>query len=200
MVHDANWADEIRDARPQTGPWHYVDVPLQAGSYHAGRDCAGGDCVVAQIDRDRRILADRKAGTAARTEALRFLIHFVADLHQPLHAEDNGDKGGNQVRVRIGRMRANLHKVWDHDVVLPLEGSALGPVSPAQRRDWASGTPARWANESHAIAREHIYPPLWGARDVQLPRDYGLREAPLVRILLSKAGTRLAWLINTALK
>lgn len=199
MIHDANWADEIRDARPETGSWHYVDIPLQAGSYDPRRDCPGSDCVVAQIARDSRILADRKTGAAARAEALRFLIHFVADLHQPLHAEDNGDKGGNQVRVRIGRMRANLHKVWDNDVVLPLE-NGMGPISPAQRRDWSSGTPARWANESHAIAREHIYPPLWGAREVRLPRDYALREAPLVRILLAKAGTRVAWLINTALK
>lgn len=199
MIHDANWADEIRDARPETGPWHYVDIPLQAAGYDARRDCPDGDCVVVQIERDRRVLADRRASNAARAEALRFLIHFVADLHQPLHAEDNGDKGGNQVRVRVGRMRANLHKVWDNDVVLPLEGR-VGPISPAQRRDWLSGTPASWANESHAIAREHIYPPLWGAHDVRLPRDYAVREAPLARILLAKAGTRLAWLINTALK
>jgi hypothetical protein len=199
MIHDASWADEIRDARPETGPWHYVNLPLQAGSYDPRRDCPTGDCVVAQIERNRRILADRKAPGPARAEALRFLIHFVADLHQPLHAGKGDDRGGNLVQVRLGRMRTNLHKVWDNDVVLPLEGSAMGPVSPAQRRDWASGTPARWANESHAIAREHIYPPLWGARDVRLPRNYAVRETPLARILLAKAGTRLAWLINTAL-
>ena len=206
MVHDANWADEIRDARPETGPWHYVDIPLSAGSYNAARDCARGDCVVAQIDRASHILSNRRLPDGARAEALRFLIHFVADVHQPLHAEDNDDKGGNQVHVRIGRERANLHKVWDTDVIEPLgpDADAVAnrieqSITAKQRKAWQSGTASRWANESHAIAREHVYPPLQGARTVRLPRDYAFREAPLARILLAKAGVRLAWLLNTAL-
>jgi len=154
-----------------------------------------------------RILSDRRAPDVARAEALRFLIHFVADVHQPLHAEDNDDKGGNQVHVRIGRERASLHKLWDVDVVDP-----LGPdpdtiadgieqdLTPDRRRDWRSGAPARWGNEVHAIAREHIYPPLGGARDLRLPRDYAFRQSMLARILLAKAGVRLAWLLNTALR
>ena len=207
MVHDASWADEIRDSRPETGAWHYVDIPLRAGSYDTRRDCSDDNCVVGQIGDDLRVLSNRHAPDAARAEALRFLIHFVADVHQPLHAEDNDDKGGNQVHVRLGRERASLHKLWDVDVVEP-----LGPnpdtiaeaiehdLSTGQRKDWQSGTPARWANEAHAIAREHIYPPLGGARDLRLPRDYAVRQAPLARILLAKAGVRLAWLLNTALK
>jgi hypothetical protein len=207
MVHEASWADEIRDARPETAPWHYVDIPLWAGSYSAARDCAGGDCVVAEIEQDLRILSNHRLPDGVRAEALRFLIHFVADVHQPLHAEDNDDRGGNQVHVRIGRERANLHKVWDVDVLEPLgpdpvatAGDIERSITAAQRRDWQSGSPVRWANEAHAIAREHIYPPLQGARDVRLPRDYAVREAPLARILLAKAGVRLAWLLNTALK
>ena len=207
MVHDASWADEIRDSRRETGAWHYVDIPLWAGSYSASRDCGDGDCVVAQIQDDLRILSDRRASDAARAEALRFLIHFVADVHQPLHAEDNDDKGGNQVHVRLGRERASLHKLWDVDVVEPLgpDPDAIADniergLSPGQRKDWQSGTPARWANEAHAIAREHIYPPLGGARDIRLPRDYAFREAALARILLAKAGVRLAWLLNSTLK
>lgn len=207
MVHEASWADEIRDSRPETGAWHYVDIPLWAGSYDAPRDCGDGGCVVAQIGDDLRILSNRHAPDAARAEALRFLIHFVADVHQPLHAEDNDDKGGNQVHARLGRERASLHKLWDVDVVEPLgpdpdaiADSIERDLSPGQRRDWQSGTPARWANEAHAIAREHIYPPLGGARDLRLPRDYAVGEAPLARILLAKAGVRLAWLLNTALR
>ncbi len=204
MVHEASWADEIREARPQTSAWHYVDIPLEAGSYDAARDCAGGDCVVGQIEQDLRLLRDRRQGDGARAEALRFLIHFVADVHQPLHAEDNDDQGGNRVHARLGRERASLHKLWDVDVVEPLgpdpdaiaDGLARA-LTEAQRQDWQSGTPARWANEAHAIAREHIYPPLGGARDVRLPRDYAYREAPLARILLAKAGVRLAWLLNS---
>jgi hypothetical protein len=207
MVHEASWADEIRDSRPETGAWHYVDIPLWAGSYDAQRDCGDGHCVVAQIDHDMRVLSDRHAPDATRAEALKFLIHFVADVHQPLHAEDNDDKGGNQVHVRLGRERASLHKLWDVDVVEPLgpDPDAIAEsieqnLSPAQRKDWQSGRPSRWANEAHAIAREHIYPPLDGARALRLPRDYAYRETPLARILLAKAGVRLAWLLNSALK
>jgi len=207
MAHQANWADEIRDQRPDTGAWHYVDIPLGAPGYDARRDCPERACVIAQIENDRRILANRKLGDGARAEALRFLIHFVADIHQPLHAADNDDKGGNQVRVVMGRERASLHRVWDADVVEvqgrdsgPVADTILRAVSPAQRQAWASGTPAGWANEAHAIARDQIYPPLAGRHEVRLPRDYAWRQAGLTRMQLAKAGLRLAWLLNGTLK
>jgi hypothetical protein len=138
---------------------------------------------------------------------LRFLIHFIADVHQPLHAEDNDDRGGNQVRVVMGRERANLHRIWDADVV-EVQGvdaaaaadSIERSISPAQRKAWTGGTPAGWANEAHAIARDYIYPPLQGRRELRLPRDYAWRQAATARIQLAKAGLRLAWLLNSTLK
>lgn len=207
MVHQANWADEIRDQRRDTGAWHYVDIPLGAPGYDPRRDCPQGACVVAQIENDLRILSNRKLGDGARAQALRFLIHFVADVHQPLHAEDNNDKGGNHVRVIVGRERSNLHRIWDADVV-EVQGRNSGSaaetiaraISPAQRQAWASGTPAGWANEAHAIARDQIYSPLMGRQDVRLPRDYARREAGLARMQLARAGVRLAWLLNSTLK
>jgi hypothetical protein len=207
MIHDANWADEIRDQRRDTGVWHYVDIPLQAPGYDRRRDCPRGDCVVAQIDYDARLLTDRRANDGARAEALRFLIHFVADVHQPLHAADDGDRGGNDVHVSIGRERATLHKVWDVDVVQGLGFDADGvaaalarSVTPAERKAWAKGTPAAWADEAHALARDAIYPPIAGRRSLRLPRDYAWREAAITRMQLAKAGVRLAWLLNTTLR
>lgn len=207
MAHQANWADEIRDQRRDTGAWHYVDIPLAAPGYDPQRDCPHAACVVAQIEKDLRILSNRKLGEGIRADALRFLIHFVADIHQPLHAEDNDDKGGNQVRVTMGRERANLHRVWDADVVEVqgrdsglAAGAILRAVSPAQHQAWASGTPTGWANEAHAIARDQIYPPLAGRHEVRLPRDYAWRQAGLARMQLAKAGIRLAWLLNNTLK
>jgi hypothetical protein len=207
MVHDSNWADEVRDRRPDTGPWHYVDIPLRAPGYDPRRDCPGRDCVVAQIENDVHILANPKLGAGVRAEALRFLIHFIADVHQPLHAEDNDDKGGNQVRVTLGRERANLHRVWDADVV-EVQGVDAGTAAdgiertilPAQRKLWAAGTAVQWANEAHAIARDQIYPPLMNRRQVRLPRDYAWRQAATARAQLAKAGVRLAWLLNSTLK
>ena len=93
MMEASTWADEIRMKRPRTAPWHFVDVPIGSAGYDPQRDCRNDDCVVAQIDRDEKIIADRQLSLPVRTEALRFLIHFVGDLHQPLHAADNHDHG-----------------------------------------------------------------------------------------------------------
>jgi hypothetical protein len=207
MVQDSNWADEIRDQRRDTGRWHFVDIPLGAPGYDARRDCPGQDCVVAQIENDRRVLSDPRLSPAARAKALRFLIHFVADAHQPLHAEDNDDKGGNDVRVYLGRRRESLHRVWDSEVVefLGREPNQVADriersITPDERRAWIGGSPAQWANEAHAIARDRIYPPLHNRRELRLPRDYAQAQAGLARLQLAKAGVRLAWLLNTTLK
>jgi nuclease S1 len=94
------WADEIRSERRDTVRWHFVNIPREAASYVVARDChptAHGDCVVAAIERMRSVLANRRAPVGARAEALRFLVHLVADIHQPLHCSDDQDRGGNQV-------------------------------------------------------------------------------------------------------
>jgi hypothetical protein len=207
LVHDSNWADEIRDQRPQTGPWHYVDIALDASGYDAGRDCGGNACVVAQISNDLQVLGNARAPAALRAEALRFLVHFVADIHQPLHAVDNGDKGGNAVRVYLRGERTNMHHVWDVEVVQNLgwDASSIASdiaahVSPAQKKAWQSGTPAAWANESHAIARDDVYAFLDGRRSLDLPPGYLNAAAPVVRQQLARAGVRLAWLINRTLR
>jgi len=207
LVQESNWADEIRDRRRDTGSWHYVDIPLTARGYDARRDCPGGDCVVAQIEKDLHVLANRRLDDGARREALRFLIHFAADVHQPLHAEDNDDRGGNQIRVMIGRKRATLHRVWDSDMVEALgrdaedaAGRIDHSLSTQERQAWASGTPAQWADEAHAIARDRIYPQLEGRHELRLPRDYAWRQGPIVRMQLARAGLRLAWMLNMVLR
>jgi hypothetical protein len=207
MVQESNWADEIRDRRRDTGSWHYVDIPLAARGYDAQRDCPQRDCVVAQIENDLRALSNRRLGDGVRRDALRFLIHFAADIHQPLHAEDDNDRGGNQVRVMIGRSRATLHRVWDSEVVEAQGRDAQEAadaieraLSPQQRQAWASGTPAQWADEAHGIARDRIYPPLQGRHELRLPRDYAWRQAAIARMQLARAGLRLAWMLNSSLK
>ena len=113
MMDVSTWADEIRLQRPNTAPWHFVNIPVGAAGYNRARNCPHDDCVVAQIERDARIVDDRQLAAPIRAEALRFLIHLVGDLHQPLHAADNGDRGGNQVHVLSRRRNTNLHAVWD---------------------------------------------------------------------------------------
>jgi hypothetical protein len=207
LIHDANWADEIREQRPETGHWHYADIPLGVPGYDPRRDCRADDCVVAQIENDRRMLANSRASRQSRTEALRFLIHFVGDIHQPLHAVDNNDEGGNAVRVYMPGTRTNLHRVWDAEVVEALgynadaiAGEIDHAVTPAQRKSWQAGSPADWANESYRIARDEIYPVSRGRRTMRLPASYLRAEKTVVRRQLARAGVRLAWLLNATLR
>lgn len=210
MEATSTWADEIRDQRPETGRWHYVDIEISAKGYEAARDCPGGDCVVAQILKDERLVADTRLPTPARTEALRFLIHFIGDLHQPLHCADHHDRGGNSVRVKLGDEETNLHSVWDTTIVSGLGNDPVAvaadldsQITPREADAWSAGGPAEWANESFAIAKHDIYGPLRGAHvdgeSIQLPDDYVLRERPVVAEQLEKAGVRLAVVLNKAL-
>jgi hypothetical protein len=211
MMEASTWADEIRLKRPDTARWHFADIPVEATNYDARRDCRNGDCVVAQIEKDARIVGDRQLVPPVRAEALRFLIHFVGDLHQPLHAADNGDRGGNQVHVLLRRRRTNIHAVWDVDVVRALGRSPEEisvrleyEMTPQQQREWSLGTPEGWIMESHRLARMEIYSRITGQGgtdgQIVLPTDYARQEAPFAAQQLEKASVRLAAVLNAVLR
>jgi hypothetical protein len=112
----ASWADEVRRQRSETAPWHYVNIPVEAAGFDRVRDGNNGDNVIDAIQKQSAILADKSASKAARAEALKFLVHFVGDIHQPLHCADrNGDAGGNTRLVFYPdeRFAVSLHSVWD---------------------------------------------------------------------------------------
>ncbi len=133
MILDSSWADEVRSDRPETGPWHYVNIPLGVRGYDARRDCQQNDCVVAVIDRMARLVGDARTPRLERTEALRYLIHFVADIHQPLHATDDHDRGGNSRYLYYRGKRMNLHGLWDQDAVRALGRDPLAVAAAMER-------------------------------------------------------------------
>ena len=147
----ASWADNVRRERSETGPWHYVDIPTDAPAYDKERDGQQGNNVIDKINDFAKMLADKKAPKAERADALKFLVHFVGDLHQPLHcAERNHDKGGNARLVFFlnDPMAINLHAVWDTSILLNRKGEtpilqyaqALNAkVSAPQAKQWAKG-------------------------------------------------------------
>jgi S1/P1 Nuclease len=150
-----------------------------------------------------------------KVEALRFLIHFIGDVHQPLHVFDNHDRGGNEVPVAMemsgveGDHSSNLHAVWDREMVDQLGSDATaisekvsGELTPSKRHAWSSGSAASWANESFAIARDEIYRRLSirGREKIVLDRAYLVKEAPVVVVQIERASIRLAWVLNTAFK
>lgn len=198
MVLDASWADEVRSDRPRTAAWHYVNIEPEASFYDARRDCGGGDCVVAQIGRDEQVLASR-APAAAKAEALKFLVHLVADLQQPLHVADNHDRGGNDRILRLRGQRISLHRLWDDTVVAALgrdparvADGIWRSLSPQEKQAWQRGATLDWTRESLAAARA-IYA---GLDRNRLPPGYADSQRAVIRMQLAKAGLRLAAILN----
>ncbi|HZX80433.1 MAG TPA: S1/P1 nuclease [Lysobacter sp.] len=208
----APWADEVRSKDPVLGkrsaPWHYVTVHADDCDYDAASDCKRGDCVVGAIEKQAAILADRGQPVEARRTALKFVVHFVGDVHQPLHAGNRPDKGGNTVQVRLptatgGERGSNLHSTWDSGLIdltgrdeatylrhlrsLPLAVPMGRPALPPQA--------AQWAEASCAITlRPGLYP-----GSARLDADYARRWTPVIDEQLRRAGTHLAQVLNAAL-
>src|SRR5262245_45036966 len=148
----AMWADAVREDERDTAPWHYINVPLDAGRAELPRLCPFARCVSKALARQVAVLGSN-APDAERARALRFVVHLVGDLHQPLHATTNGDRGGNCLPVsylgerpradrRGERWDPNLHAVWDTRLVSTL-------------LERARATPARHAEElRRRFARE----------------------------------------------
>jgi hypothetical protein len=197
------WADRIRGARRNTSALHYVNIPLAATAYEPERDCPGGRCIIAACDSFARVLTDARTGRAERAEALRFLLHLIGDLHQPLHVANNDDRGGNQTQVRLGLKGTNLHDVWDGQL---LETRRVDEAEYLERlrsqvrsldlRSLERGTVIDWAMEGHAIAQRLAYAPLTGRRIDEPYIAAGLEATDLALI---RAGVRLAAVLNRAL-
>lgn len=200
----AAWADEVREEQPQsalakaTTKLHYINFADSACRYDAARDCRDGQCVVAAIDRYAAILGDRARPDAERAEALRFLVHFVADAHQPLHAGYRSDRGGNTFQVQLNGKGTNLHSVWDFDVLATRRigwrryAAALQPP----RRESARGTPRDWAEASCRLTRDAgIYP-----ATRKLDARYLAAMQAIAEQRLQRAAIELAALLDRTLK
>jgi hypothetical protein len=212
LAQASTWADEIRPQRPETARWHYVNIPINppAGTppaYDPRRDCPTGDCVVAKISAFEALLRDKSAPPRQRLEALKWLVHLVADVNQPLHASDNGDRGGNDVHVDFMGRRTNLHAVWDTGILAAAHISderayaleLAHSISPAEAAQWRSGTPADWACDSYGVARNLIYG-VWPHGPGDVPASYEQKAIYVVQVQLQKAGVRLAAVLNEALQ
>lgn len=205
MAEVASWADSVRPGRPVTAPYHYVNIPIAEGAFNPARHCPGGDCVIVAIEYYRRVLADPGAPRGERAEALKYLIHFVGDLHQPLHAGDNHDRGGNDIQVSFLGRQSNLHRVWDSQLLESMGAGEedlvgrLGPrVDVLLAGERSGGAVAGWAMESHDRARDHAYGTLPASRI--LSETYGSAQASVVEEALALAAARLARLLNDALQ
>jgi nuclease S1 len=206
-----------------TSPWHYIDLCLQDTERELPARCPGGNCVTAKIDEYAYRLRVGQYDKWGAAGDLAFLIHFVADIHQPLHAATNADRGGTCQKIEVIPAEPNLHYAWDDAVVVEMEDQ-LGTHSPEatagklERLYPAASAPEslqpddaeRIAWESHLLAKSAIYGALGipqrpcmpdscdpGARSrVRLDRSYMEGAAQVAERQLVKAGLRLAALLN----
>lgn len=203
MADVASWADEIRGSEPGLLS-HAVRIPFNATQYNPVRDCnRKGRCVVYGITSSGEQLADDHTPPLERLRALKFLIHFVGDVHQPLHAI----KQTGQMRAQWGRHTWTLHKIWDTILVRSLKRSpeelAQDLLNNPIYNHVQQGSPEQWAMESHDTARNFIYhgdKRLAKSKEtITLPDDYRQDSAPIAKERLAAAGIRLGRLLNELL-
>jgi hypothetical protein len=211
LADAATWADENSREVPGSAAWHFVNVRVSSAHY-SPKDCRPQGCVVTKIAEFRTILADRNAPRSRRRMALRFFVHLVQDLHQPMHVADRNDRGGNNLQLRYGRYDpTNLHQVWDSgllgqrfrreaDLVHELEAVANQPKS----KDWVNGRIEDWADESLEAGRR-AYLAVPGSNVLLRPgdsisRDYEKENLPVAVDRLARSGVRLASMLNEILK
>jgi nuclease S1 len=222
----ASWADDVRDERPNTYNWHFVDIPLDVKTYDPKRDCKAnaekGDCIIAELERLRKDLPC--ASGERQIEDLKFAVHFMGDLHQPLHTVLE-KKGGNDIPVDVymrglatcanctaSHTKTNFHHAWDVDLIQHTVwawGSYIDRLddgwlktSEAKAEDPATdhvkideNTFIKWAEATHAAART-----VWYARpaDDVLGDQYLKDVLPILDRQLGLAGLRLARFLNQA--
>ncbi|MFO6448088.1 S1/P1 nuclease [Erythrobacter sp. NE805] len=210
----AVWADCLRGEGWRWGytfAWHYRTAPI-CEVFDPRSNCAGGNCVTAQITRAHRILADESLPAAVRLEALAFMVHFAGDVHMPLHSGDNEDRGGNDREADYGIVPGlNLHWIWDGPLAERAISDPADPVvrryAPAERAELGGGTPDDWGRESWEIARSFVYPTAFDTEnlcDGTLPKKTALtqedivRGVPIAKRRVQQAGLRIAGLLESA--
>ena len=203
LAEAGTWADRMRgDSHYDwAAPLHYINLPATWTDYERSRDCPQQGCILEAIHSYRQQLADPSLGDEARAEALLFLVHFIEDVHQPMHTGLREDRGGNDVEVQFFGFTTNLHALWD--VFLPagfigdwqqFAQAQPGEISEGLRAQWLNSTPEQWARESHQLAHANAYP-----KQRMLGEAYYLKNRQVVALRLQQAGVRLAGVISDAL-
>lgn len=204
LSHVANWADTVRKKRSERS-WHYCNIKESEWTYIKKRDCPDGDCVVEKIGDFSRVLNDEELPLKKRKEALMYLVHFVGDVHQPLHLGNAKDRGGNKIRVKFKGRRTKLHYLWDGKLI-HLAGKNLLQysrdlglrITATEFARWNEPEVTEWANESRRFALKYVYQKDRSLYE-RLSKKYIETSREIIALRLSQAGARLAGLLNRLL-
>jgi S1/P1 Nuclease len=222
-VRICTWADLIRSSGqldrkyPKNESWHYINIEMKTKPEDFKPDPKGND-VLGAIERFKKVLKDPNAAKDDRKEALFFVVHFIGDMHQPLHTGNReGDLGGNLQPIKsvLGKSedRLNLHKVWDGHLVAAERGELtvddfakrlISEIKEKDRETWLQGDVKKWVWESHAVVVERVYkysddkdfPPRDNTTVELTEENYFKINKLIVREQLKKGGVRLAATLN----
>ncbi len=191
----ASWADKTRKKRKQEGPWHYTNIA--GDKYNAQRDCPGGACVTEKIHEFSGVLLESSASLRQQKDALKFLVHFVGDVHQPLHLGNKKDRGGSTLRFPYKGKIVSLHYLWDGGLIdwggSPLKYADRLHERVSEVEEWYPSTVSDWADESRSLALKEAY------KVDGLSKVYIKRSREIINLRLMQAGVRLAHLLNKLL-
>lgn len=198
----ATYADEIRSNRKYdyTSPWHYTSIP-SGKTYFDQKRNQGGD-VIEALFRFEEALRDVKGSKEDKAFALKFMVHTMGDLHQPLHVGLAEDRGGNSVRLKWFKTETNLHALWDENIVdfeqlsYTEYANYLNHFTAQEKKDLVKGTFIDWARESQEL-RGLVYD-TGGSENVGY--EYHHKIKPTMELRLRQAGLRLANLLNSIFK
>jgi hypothetical protein len=201
LAEVSNWPDVMRSDPAEfwqktANPWHYVTVP--PGKTYADVGAPPEGDAVSALQQFTKTVRDETAPLADRQLALRFIVHIIGDLHQPFHAGNGTDRGGNEVRVRYFGDAMNLHSLWDNAMIDRQQLSysematwLLAKVTPDQLRDWSNADPLVWIGES-TILRDKAYP-----TSENLSYEYDYEHIKALKERLLQAGIRMAAYLNS---
>lgn len=203
----APWADQLRGNDPDLGKrsasWHYVNMAEDDCAFSPPKHCPNGNCVVGALQAQSALLANRQLSDVGRLQALKFVVHLVGDLHQPLHAGYGHDRGGNSYQLQFNGRGTNLHSVWDSGMFYTLQLNddqflqrLQALPAPAQTRaPDLQRDPALWAEQTCRIAtRKGLYP-----SGHKIDERYTAVWEPVAEAQLRLGGEQLAALLNQLL-
>lgn len=199
------WPDDVKySSRKGTYEHHFINVPDDANRIDLQRDCAALNCIAVGLQQALHYLSLPARGDRdklRRAAALRFLGHYVADLHQPLHVGNASDWGGNKLKVRWRNKSTNLHALWDYGLLeaMNITYPKSLPVLRSVPTQPFSGNAYSWLNESLLLARKVAYVNSDGRlieSGDSLGEDYFNRSKPVLLERMALAAARLAHLLN----
>ncbi|MGH7930729.1 MAG: S1/P1 nuclease [Candidatus Binatia bacterium] len=204
LADAAVWPDEEGRRITDFDRLHYISIPDDANGYDQERDCKARNCMVEALNWFISVVGDTKVPINVRRLALRFVVHLVGDMHQPLHAGRREDRNGTDIAVSYRGQTNNLHQFWDINLIEMVEGSTYkvatmlgGSLSTEERASWQSGNPNTWTDESFKLSRSYAYNL---GESTELSDDYVAVALSIVRRRLVQAGVRLSWLLDNAFK